>query len=142
MFTPLETAGIQQTPYLLIQFIFHCKRWQEQKQSLHPTTNMFAQQTQSHFHTAAPSARKRLSRCTTLETAVIQHTLELLIKIIVDFKKLQEQRQSLNPTTRKIAQNTQSHSHTAAPSARKWLSRCTSLETAGIQHTPDLFNEC
>ena len=34
-------------------------------------------------HTAAPSARKRLQRCTYLETAVKQHTFKLFIKYIL-----------------------------------------------------------
>ena len=76
--------------------------------------------------------------CFSLEAAGIQHTLELLIEYIIDCKRWQEQRQRL-PTTKMFGQHTQSNSHTAAPITSRWLSRCTYLETAGIDDNLVLF---
>ena len=66
-----------------IEYIIDCKRLKEQRQSL-PTAKMFAQHTQGPSHTAVPSTRKRLSRCTSLETAVVQHTPELIIEHLIN----------------------------------------------------------
>ena len=57
--------------------------WQEQRQSLCSTTEMFVQQTQSYSHTASLRWSKSLLICLSMETLEIQHTPVFLIRYVL-----------------------------------------------------------
>jgi len=97
--------------------------------------------TLSHSGTAAPRWSTSFSRSTPLETEGNKHTPELLIEYVIDCKRKQEHRQSLEAAINWFAQHTQSHSGTAAPRWSTSFSRSTPLERASNQHTPELLIE-